>query len=201
MMGDTGDSVKVEVIDEGGNGRSGSGKPKKARKVQWGLLIGGIVLIAMGIAACVWPGATIGVIGMIVGIGFLVSGILAIADFFATGGIALFSGWMLLDGILSTLLGVLFLMAPYFTGAAMAWLLGIFVIAAGCMMIASSLRVHKLFQDKYWWLTLILGILTIIIGILFFPYPRTMSIFLGIFAIVYGVLFVVEAFHLPKVFA
>jgi uncharacterized membrane protein HdeD (DUF308 family) len=193
------EGVKVEVIDEGGNG-SGSARGKKKRKVAWGLLVGGILLVALGLACIVWPGQSLNVIGMLVGIGFLISGAISIAEFFATGGLALFTGWILLDGIICALLGVLFMMEPMFSGAAMAWLLAIFVIAAGCMLIASAMRIHAMFEKSSWWALLILGILTVIVGILFFPFPQTMSLFLGLFAIVYGVLLCVLAFDVPKIF-
>ena len=51
-----------------------------------------------------------------------------------------------------------------------------------------------------WWLSLITGVITIVLGILMLAVPSTLALWLSIFAIVYGVGLVVFAFKVPKLF-
>lgn len=193
------DVVKVEVLDErGGPARRG---PKR-RKVSWQLLVAGFVLLVMGVACLVWPGRALEAVGILAGLAFLFAGVMGIADFFATGGFMIFSGWILFDGIVSFLLGVLFLMTPVGTGVALAWLLAIFVLMAGFGVLASALRLRPLVGGgAHFWLWLLAGILTLALGCFMLFYPVAMSIYLGIFTVLYGALVLVAAFEIPRLFA
>ena len=189
------EEVDARVLD-----REPHGVWKRPRKVSWPILIAGIVLIALGIACLIWPEPALETIGVLIGIGLIVSGVLGVADFFMTGGLAIFTGWLLFDGIIGVLLGIFFLCEPLATAAAMSWLIGILVVCGGIAQIVSAFNMHKL-GGGVWGFALAAGVLSVLIGIALFVAPASLSILIGMFGILYGAMFVAGAFAIPKVFA
>ncbi len=188
-------TVKAEVIDDS-TGRTGGRTPKR-RRVSWSMLLSGILFLILGILCWVWPNLALETIALILGIGFLVAGIGTIADYVLSRGF--FSAWLLVDGILDVILGIIFIVNPLVSAWALAWLVAIAIIVSGIMQLVSCWRMRRDMSGT-WWLSLITGVITIVLGILMLAVPSTLALWLSIFAIVYGVGLVVFAFKVPKLF-
>jgi uncharacterized membrane protein HdeD (DUF308 family) len=96
--------------------------------------IAGVLGIALGIAALVWPGITAMILAIVVGVWALVTGALNV--WLAT---QLHGRWLLgLVGALSIVAGLLILLRPAAGAVALAWVIGVYAIVAGVLMLAAT---------------------------------------------------------------
>jgi uncharacterized membrane protein HdeD (DUF308 family) len=96
--------------------------------------IAGVLGIALGIAALVWPGITATILAIVIGVWALVTG--AIQVWAAT---QVRGQWMLgIAGALSAIAGLLILIRPSAGAVAIAWVIGIYAIVAGVLMLAAT---------------------------------------------------------------
>ncbi len=160
----------------------------KFSRVLW--LIFGILLIVSGIIAIFNPLETILILAYVIGFLMIFSGISSIFYFVSlrhlTG-----SSIILLDGIVSTICGIIIISNLFISAAVIPYFVAIFTIVRGAVSIASSIDLKKHGYDKWGW-TLFSGILTIIAGIILSFYPLLgniyLSIVLGCGLILYGII-------------
>jgi uncharacterized membrane protein HdeD (DUF308 family) len=98
---------------------------------------------------------------------------------------------MVIRGILALVFGVLILtLPPAAIVSSVIMLFGIFAIVDGAFAVVGSLAGHKTFDD--WWLILVIGVLSILIGIFTFMHPRMVAavlvLYIGFRAVLQGVL-------------
>jgi uncharacterized membrane protein HdeD (DUF308 family) len=107
-------------------------------------------------------------------------------------------GWILFEGILSILAGIIAFANPALTAQVLLYIIAVWAIVTGVMEIAAAFAIRE-FVSREWVLALA-GILSVVFGILLFIYPSAgiLSILwlVGIYGIVFGVLFLVRAFQL-----
>lgn len=169
----------------------------KEKKVDFGLIFGGILLVLFGIVFVVWPDVSLGALAAIVGAAFFVSGIFEIVSYFRCGGSKTFSRWMLADGIVDILLGLLFLIRPFALAFVVPWLVAIGIIVAGVVQISTAIRSRKI-GVSFWGIGVASGILSILFAVLIFLMPALLAIYIGLFAIMRGIVLVIAAFNTPK---
>ena len=107
----------------------------------WGYLLGGIYL-AIAIVAAVWPSITLWSLAIVVGIGFIASGVTMLlirrdVAKFGVGGLPI---WV---GILSIVAGVMALVWPGATILVLAIILGIRVLFTGIALIAAGFAIRS----------------------------------------------------------
>ena len=96
--------------------------------------IAGVLGILLGIAALVWPGITAMILAIVVGIWALVTG--AIDVWLAT---QMRGQWLLgVVGALSFIAGLLIVVRPAAGTVAIAWVIGVYAIVAGALMLAAT---------------------------------------------------------------
>jgi uncharacterized membrane protein HdeD (DUF308 family) len=112
--------------------------------LHWGwFLFEGLVSLAIGVLALVYPGMTLLLLVLFVAIRALVLGILEIGGAIGWKGIE--SRWLLgITGVVSLLFGLVLLWNPLAGGLALIWVIGIYAIVFGAMLIALGLHVHGL---------------------------------------------------------
>jgi uncharacterized membrane protein HdeD (DUF308 family) len=109
-------------------------------------IIEGILAIAIGIIALVWPGITALFVIYLIGFFALFSGILQIAEGLVASSKAegAPNRWLLIiSGTWSLILGCLFLIAPGAGALALIWLIGFFLIVAGVLNIAAGMKLRS----------------------------------------------------------
>jgi uncharacterized membrane protein HdeD (DUF308 family) len=110
---------------------------------------------------------------------------------------ALRRGWwlFLIRGVLALALGVFAIVVPGATLAALILLIGAFFIVDGFFAVVKAFSVMR--SDASWWLLLLSGILSIVLGIMVYRWPGetalTLGYLIGFWAILTGILEVVVA--------
>ena len=96
--------------------------------------IAGALGIVLGIAALIWPGITAVILAIVIGVWALATG--AIQIWLA---IQLRGQWLLgVVGVLSAIAGLLILIRPSIGAVALAWVIGVYAIVAGVLMLAAT---------------------------------------------------------------
>jgi len=100
-------------------------------------------------------------------------------------------GWVLFFGIVTAALGVVVVIRPKESVYAFAILLGIWLFVAGLFRIVVAIADHDESGGARW-LTAILGLLSVIVGILFFRHTEdtvtTLAFLIGLFWVVGGII-------------
>lgn len=159
----------------------------------WLILIEGIALIILGILFLTNPASTTVIFIQVLGIYWLIKGILAIVAIFID---STRWGWKLLIGILGIVAGLIILQHPLWSpivvGSALIIILGIEGLIMGVVEIIQA------FQGAGWG-SAILGILSIIIGIWLLANIGAATLALpwavGLLAIIGGIIAIVAAFR------
>ncbi|MGC5165722.1 HdeD family acid-resistance protein [Luteimicrobium sp. DT211] len=105
----------------------------------------GVLSVAFGIVALVWPGPTVTVFAVIVGIWAILVGLVGLAasiDLRKVVG----SGWAwgAITAGLTVVLGILLLIWPKGSLAALVWLVGIWAFVAGIVLVVIGFQVRRL---------------------------------------------------------
>ncbi|MBC1795764.1 HdeD family acid-resistance protein [Listeria booriae] len=166
------------------------------------LALAGIAMIGLGIWFVSHPLVSLLTFTISMGILLLCVGVFQIISFFTHRGPEKSSGWLLAEGILSTLLGIL-LLANQFQGTlTIVLVFGMWVLFSGIMRTVSSFAVKSAGEQHWGWM-LALGILNIIIGFIciFNPIVSVFGIvfIMGTFFILQGINCIAGIFFVGKV--
>lgn len=154
-------------------------------KRDWGLFFGGLLVVLCGIAALFWPGATMEILALVAGVGFLVAGVFSFATWVRTHKYAQGSGWTLANAICDIILGIMFLVHPVVGAGVITMVVGCFTLAYGFFAIVTSFGIRKMTSS--WWIMLLNGIISVMCGWFFLFSPGFFAIFLAVFIIMQGV--------------
>ncbi|NIL77032.1 MULTISPECIES: HdeD family acid-resistance protein [Rhodococcus] len=171
-----------------------------AKDLWWAVLLRGILAIAFGIVALVWPGVTVWAIVVVFGVYAVVDGISAIVRSIRARKVQSGWVWWLLGGIVSLGAGIVAFVWPEITALAAVFVIGIWAIVGGILEIAGSFRLRSLEGATHWMMLLVAGVIEVLFGLVlvFFPVSGILTVvwLVGVFAIVFGLLFVVSAFQI-----
>lgn len=160
------------------------------KKIKANALISALMCIILGVILVVWPELTMHAACMVIGFVLAASGVNRLCGFIFGKDNSMYSRINLITGIIVLLIGAWILFRPDAIIAMIPILVGIIVIIHG---ITDLQQTVTLCQNKYdkWWVALILGLITIGVGVLliFNPFEAagTLVIFIGIFLIYDGI--------------
>jgi uncharacterized membrane protein HdeD (DUF308 family) len=108
----------------------------------WAQAVQGVVGVCAGVLALLWPGVTALVLVLFIGAWAIVTGVLEIIA--AVRLRRVISGeWLLaLSGCMSVLFGILVFAFPGAGAVSIAWILGVYTVAAGMVLIMLGLRLR-----------------------------------------------------------
>lgn len=164
----------------------------------WILALRGLIAIAFGVLALIWPGLTL----------------LALVSLFAayallTGAVSIFGAirnrksddewWLLLLlGLVALGAGVIALIHPGLTTLVLVLLIGANALVTGVLDIAAAVRLRKAIRGE--WMLILSGVAAIVFGILVFMFPAAGALALvwmiSLYALVTGVLLLTVSFRL-----
>lgn len=158
-----------------------------------------VLAILLGLALVVWPGAAIKYLIMLIGLIFLVTGLISFIVSYRSRPAGT-DGWVSFSGIGSILFGILLLAIPSAFAAVFMFLLG-FVL-----LVAAIAQLVTLSAARQWGyvapVSYVFPILILIAGIivLFDPFKSAQSVFIlfGLTAIFYGVTDLINRYHIEQ---
>lgn len=120
----------------------------QARKVESGWvwwLLGGVVSLAAGVIAFVWPEITALAAVFVIGIWAIVGGILEIAGSIRLRKLQGAAHWglLLFAGILELLFGIVLVFFPVSGILSIVWLIGVFALIFGVLFVVSAFQVRS----------------------------------------------------------
>jgi uncharacterized membrane protein HdeD (DUF308 family) len=109
----------------------------------WWLALVGVLGIAAGITAFLWPGITAFALVLVIGSWALLIGIFEIVGAIRLRHEIDNEWWLIAAGILSVLFGLAVLLSPGAGALAIVWVIAAYAIIAGALMIAFSFRLRS----------------------------------------------------------
>ncbi len=165
----------------------------------WGwVLFFGILTLVVGVLVVADPGGSVTFIAVVIGLQFVVAGIVRLVASFTGEGEGHRIWWILL-GILSIGVGVFLIRHLNITISILPVIVGIFWIIQGIMEFFAALE-HKEMPQRGW--TMLMGLVGLVAGIVVVSWPiesiTLLAWVLGLWLVFYGALVIVSAFHVRK---
>jgi len=164
----------------------------------WYFVLRGLLAIAFGVLALVWPLATLTTLVILFGVFALANGIFAVITGIASYGSK--ERWWaeLLVGVAGIIFGLLTLLWPGMTGLVLLYLIAAWAVVTGIFQISAAIRLRKVIHGE--WILILSGIISILLGLVLFAYPGagaiSMAWLIGAYAIVWGFLLIILGFRL-----
>jgi short repeat uncharacterized protein DUF308 len=183
----------------------GSPTPPGAEEVLGGLgrlwwlwLVTGIAWIIIALVILQFDQASVTTVGVLIGLMFLFSGF---EQFFVASVVDRWRWLWIVFGVLFVIAGVIALISPENTFAALADILGFLFLLVGVFWIIQAFVDRAV--NELWWLGLISGIAMVILafwtsGQFFITKAYTLLVFAGIWALFQGMTDIVRAFAVRK---
>jgi uncharacterized membrane protein HdeD (DUF308 family) len=160
------------------------------RKIKANVVVSSLLCAALGVVLLVYPGDSMRVVGIAVGVVLILTGIVKVFDFLINRDGTLYLQLNLIFGIVLAVVGVWIITQPEKVMSIIPIIIGIIITIHGISKLRQAI---ELCQDHYekWWVALLLGILTAGLGILliFRPFEalETVVQVIGAFLIYDGV--------------
>src|SRR5579884_1716663 len=154
----------------------------------WAVVIRGVLGVAFGVVAIVWPGITATLLVLLFAAYALVDGVFAVAA--ALSGDHAGRPWwaLLVEGLFGVAAGVIAFAWPGLTAIALVWLVGVYAVATGIAEIIAAVRLRRQIAGEV--ALAVGGVLSVLFGLamFFFPGAGLVAIvwIIGVYAIVFG---------------
>ncbi|AKU90809.1 HdeD family acid-resistance protein [Vulgatibacter incomptus] len=156
------------------------------------ITVRGVLAIAFGILEIVWPRMTLRVLVGILAAWIFANGILALVAGIGAAKRHGRSAYLIFEGILGMVAGVVVFVLPMVTAYAVVFVVGIWAVIAGFFQLAAALALRHHVTGE--WLLGLSGVASIVLGILLFTHPSAGAVALGwliaAYALVFGALLV-----------
>ncbi|HTK08166.1 MAG TPA: HdeD family acid-resistance protein [Ktedonobacteraceae bacterium] len=172
--------------------------PQVALRNWWMLALRGVLAIIFGLIVLFYPGIALLALIIVFAIYAIIDGIVAIVVAIRERESLSRWGWILAEGVLSIIAGILAFVYPGITALILLYIVAAWAILTGIMEIAAAIILREYISRE--WLLALAGILSIVFGILLFIRPGagllSLLWLLGIYSIIFGVVFLIHAFQL-----
>jgi uncharacterized membrane protein HdeD (DUF308 family) len=164
----------------------------------WLWLVFGIAWVIVGIVILQFDRASITTVGILVGLMFLGTGF----EQLVVASLAARLKWLwALFGVLFLIAGVIALISPENTFAALADILGFLFLIVGVFWVLQAFMAREI--NELWWVILIAGVLMIILafwtsGQFFIERAYVLLVFAGTWSLMQGFIDIVRAFQIRK---
>jgi uncharacterized membrane protein HdeD (DUF308 family) len=163
----------------------------------WAVGLRGLLGILFGLICLLTPGIAVGAFVILFSAYMLVDGVFAIISGIKAARNGERWGLLILEGIVDIAAGVIAFLWPLITLVALTWLIAIWAIVSGALMLGAAFTLN--IDHGRWWLALG-GIASVIFGILLVIEPLVgavvLTMWIGAYALVFGVVLLILAFQL-----
>lgn len=169
----------------------------------WLFLLRGIAAILFGILALAWPGLTLFVLIISFGVYVMFDGAVEIWNGF-TNREGHDRWWVdVLIGLAGIVAGILIISLPGITAVIAMYYIGAWMVITGVLQVFYAIKLRQEISGE--WFLVFTGLLSVILGIVFFVAPGSGAVSLvwliAIYAILLGVALVIFSFRARKGFA
>lgn len=162
----------------------------------WTFLVRGLLAVAFGLAALVWPDVTLLVLVALFGAFALLDGVISIL--FGITGRESIRWWMVIWGLVGVAAGIGVFLWPTIGALALVYVIAGWAILTGAMEIAAAIAWRREIHNE--WVLIVAGVLSVMVGgaMALFPGAGAVALvwLIGAYAVVFGVLLVIVAFRL-----
>lgn len=166
----------------------------------WVLLLAGIVSLAVGLVALVWPGKTVLVVAIVFAIWLIVSGIFSLVRGFAQGLTGGMRALFIITGILSLVLGIFAIRGEFQELYILALFIGIGFLFRGFASLFLGLE-----NKEGRGVNIFFGIVMLIGGVVVLVWPGisliTLTWVVGIWLIIIGIYEIIASFSVKRLAA
>jgi uncharacterized membrane protein HdeD (DUF308 family) len=163
----------------------------------WAVALRGVLAIIFGLLCLLTPGIAVGALVLLFAAYMLVDGIFAIISGIRAARSGERWGLLILEGVVDLAAGALAVIWPAITLVALVWIVAIWAIVSGALMLAAAFALNR---DYGRWLLALGGIASLVFGILLIIEPLigavVLTLWIGAYALVIGVLLLVLGFQL-----
>jgi uncharacterized membrane protein HdeD (DUF308 family) len=161
-----------------------------------GIALRGVLAILFGIVAFVWPGPTVAVLVIFLGAFALLEGITNVVI-----GVRGRQGLYILEGVISVIAGVIFLVWPGLGALTLLYLVAFWAILTGIVRIVAAVQMRRVVHNE--WFLILSGVASVLFGAIaaVFPGAGILALlwFVAAWAIVIGVLLIALAISVRQV--
>ena len=166
---------------------------KFLKKVGWTSIITSIILLIIGIIMIYNPETTMQFISTVLGIFFIVIGIIKLINYFIAKGNSVLYDNEIAWGVISIIVGLVVMVYSNTIENIFRIMIGIWIIYSGFTRLTLSFKLKNI-NEKIWAFVLLLSVLMIIGGIYVTFYPGALVITVGIILLVYAIMDLIESF-------
>lgn len=167
-------------------------------------ILSGVLMLITGALCFVFSGLTFLDLAFVVGIVMVINGIIHSLAYFIGRGLhnkGDNNGWILVDSLLTLVLGILVLCNQLVVEAAIPMVFGMWVLTSGILRIEATSRINREKKRTSFRSTLITGILTVAVGIFGFINPVmtlvSVVILVGMFLCMQGINIIELGINMP----
>lgn len=158
-------------------------------------ILAGLLLVVVGFIIMLNPVSTIISLSILLGLFMIASGVADLFAYSSIKGLMPGSGWVLIDGIFTLLMGVLLLFNSALGAASINLFFTIWMLFVGVSRIINSLDYRKL-GSSTWLVHFVVGAILLILGIISLFVPATaaatLSFIIGFALVIRGIMAVVN---------
>jgi uncharacterized membrane protein HdeD (DUF308 family) len=159
---------------------------------KWVLIVFGALSVVAGVMALVWPGVTILVLVVLLGIQLIIYGVVAMMRAFETGQGRILS---VIFGVLAILAGTSLWLRPLRNLGAVVVVISVFWVAGGLVQTIGAM----VDRGQHWGFELVMGLVSVAAGIVAIAWPGitllVIAVMTGVWMIVIGLTWVVAGFR------
>jgi uncharacterized membrane protein HdeD (DUF308 family) len=167
----------------------------------WLLLLRGLIAIAFGVIAFLWPNITLAALIYLWGAYAIVDGIIAIwAAFNLAGGDAGPRWWLGLTGVVGIAAGIVAFVYTGMTALVLLMFIAVWAIIIGVLQLYAAIQLRNVI-DNTWWLILS-GLISIALGVVLIGWPNAGALAviwtIAWYAVFFGCMLIGLSFEIKK---
>jgi len=164
----------------------------------WSVVLRGLFAILFGILTFAWPSITVDVLVLLFGVYALLDGIVNLAGAWRRSRAHERWGAFLFEGLAGLFAGIVAFAWPAMTAVVLVFIIAAWGIVTGIFELMAAVRLRRHIKGE--WLLVLLGVASVLFGILLFAAPiagaLVIALWFGAYALVFGVLLVALGFRL-----
>ena len=166
---------------------------KFLKKAGWTSIVTSLILAIIGVIMIYNPATTMQFISTVLGIFFIVIGVIKLINYFASKGNSTLFTNDIAWGLISIIIGLVVMVYSSTIENIFRIMIGIWIIYSGFTRLTLSFRLKNV-NEKIWAFVLTLSVLMIIGGLYVTFYPGALVVTLGVIILIYSIMDLIEGF-------